>query len=112
MGADEFHQNAAEGIRHVNDQPVLVAAEAEDHAIVADEIDHRAELPLHLGGAAPPRLACDGEPDADRPFGLAVALPELLQCPAGDHLHAGNIPCHQFGDKGEVAAFLVCHGWA
>jgi hypothetical protein len=87
MRPDEFHQHAAECVRHMDDQTVLVAAEVEDHAIVADEIDRGAELPLYGTGIAPTSLARQCEPCADRSFGLRVALPELFQCPAGDHLH-------------------------
>jgi hypothetical protein len=47
MSADELHEHAAESIRHVNDQPVFVPAEIEDHSVVANEIDGVAELPLY-----------------------------------------------------------------
>jgi len=91
MGADEFHQRAAECVRHMDDQPIFVAAEVEDHAVVADEIDGRAELPLDIVRTAPARLARQREPRADRPLGLRMALPEFLQGSAGDHLHRGEI---------------------
>jgi hypothetical protein len=100
MGSNELHEQAAEPVRHVNDQSVLVATEVEDHAVVADEVNASAELPFDLVWALPARLAGDGEPDADRSLGLRVTLPEFLQRPAGDHLHARrSISCHQFGDK-------------
>jgi hypothetical protein len=50
--ADELHEHAAESIRHVNDQPVFVPAEIEDHSVVANEIDGVAELPLYLSRVA------------------------------------------------------------
>jgi hypothetical protein len=37
----------------MDDQPIFVAAEIEDHAVVADEIDSRAELTLDIVRAAP-----------------------------------------------------------
>jgi hypothetical protein len=91
MRPDEFHQHATECVRHVDDQPVLVAAEVEDHAVVADEIDRGAELPFDGIGVAPASLARQRKPCTDRPFGLRMALPELLQRPAGDHLHGNRI---------------------
>jgi hypothetical protein len=91
MCSDEFHEHAAECVGNVHDQPILVAAEVEDHAVVADEIDSRAELPLDIVRIAPPTFARQREPSADRPLGLRVALPELLQCSAGDHLHEEEI---------------------
>ena len=51
MRAHEFHQHPAEPVGHVHDQPVLVAAKIEDHAVVADEveegrtIEYKLELP-------------------------------------------------------------------
>jgi hypothetical protein len=33
----------------VNDQPIFVPAEIEDHSVVANEINGVAELPLYLG---------------------------------------------------------------
>jgi hypothetical protein len=90
VAADEFHQHAAEAVGRMHDQPVFVAAEVENQPVAADEIDGGAELPLHVGGRAPARLADDREPDADRPFRLPVALPELNQRSAGDHLHGAE----------------------
>jgi hypothetical protein len=87
MCADEFHQHSAERIGHVDDQSKFVAAEVEDHAVIADEVDRRAELSLDIVGIAPPGLARQREPRADRPLGLRMALPEVLQGSAGDHLH-------------------------
>jgi hypothetical protein len=91
VGADEFHQDAAERVRHMHDQPVLVASEVEDRPVVADEIDRSAELPLVLARIAPARPADRREPDADRNLGLRVALPERAQRSASDHLHQRQI---------------------
>ena len=44
MGSNELHEQAAEPVRHVDDQSVLVATEVEDQAVIADEIDAPAEL--------------------------------------------------------------------
>jgi hypothetical protein len=70
MGPYEFYQHAAERIRDVDNQPVLVAAEIEDCPIVADKIDGLAKLTLDVVQALPPRLGRDGVLDADRSFGL------------------------------------------
>ena len=99
MRSDEFHQRAAEGVRDVHDQPIFVAAEVEDHAVVADEINRGPELPFHIVGIAPAAFARHGEPGANRPFGLRVALPEFLEGAPGDHLHVRRLACHQFGDN-------------
>jgi hypothetical protein len=56
MGSNELHEHAAEPVRHVDDQSVLVAAEIEDHAVVANEIDGSTELPFDLVWALPARL--------------------------------------------------------
>jgi hypothetical protein len=90
MGPDEFHQHAAERVRDVDHEPVLVAAEVEYHAVIADEIDAGAVLGLDVVRRLPARPAREREPHADRPFGLRVTLPELAQGPAGDHLHVGK----------------------
>jgi hypothetical protein len=109
MGSNEFHEQAAEPVRRVHDQSVLVTAEVEDHAIATDEIDASAELTFDLVWALPARLTGDGEPDADRCLGLRVTLPEFLQRPAGNHLHGRkSIPCHQFGDKSRCQSLWLC----
>jgi hypothetical protein len=72
-------------------QPIFVAAEVKDHAVIADEIDSRAELPLDIVRIAPARLARQCEPRADRPLRLRMALPEFLQGSASDHLHRCEI---------------------
>jgi hypothetical protein len=46
MGSDELHEHSTEPVRHVHDQPVLVPPEVENRAVVADEIDATAKLPL------------------------------------------------------------------
>jgi hypothetical protein len=38
MGADELHEHAPELKRYVDDQAIFVAAEIEDHPVVAHEI--------------------------------------------------------------------------
>jgi hypothetical protein len=88
MRPDEFHQCAAEGVRDVDDQPVFVAAEVEDHPVVADEVHSCAELPLDVVGIPPAAFVCNGEPGANRTLSLRMTFPELLECAAGDHLHA------------------------
>jgi hypothetical protein len=88
MGPDEFDQHAAERVRDMRDQPILVAAEIEDHAVVADEINGRAELALDVRWTGPAGLRHHRKPSARRSLGGRVSLPELLQRPARDHLHA------------------------
>ncbi len=39
MVADKLHEKTAECEGHMDDQPIFVAAEIEDHPIVAHEID-------------------------------------------------------------------------
>ena len=67
MVADKLHEKTAECEGHVDDQPILVAAEIEDHPIVAHEIDGGPELALYLGGLprAPGRKPAQAE---RRPF--------------------------------------------
>src|SRR4029077_15110797 len=118
MGSDELHEHAAERKGNVNDQPVLVAAEIEDDAIVAHEIDGTAELPIYLGRTLPLCSGGNREPCPDRPLRMRVTCPEFLQCPTGDHLHRENISCHQFGDNPqrqggaakEAARLLIANG--
>ena len=76
MCADELHEHTAKFVRDVHDEPVFVAAQVENKAIVAHKVDRGAELPLYLVRITPSRLSRDGEPDTDGPFGLRVALPE------------------------------------
>jgi hypothetical protein len=52
----ELDKNAAELVRNVHDQPVLVAAEIEDQAVVADEIYRRTEPSLDIIRPCPTRL--------------------------------------------------------
>ena len=66
MVADKLHEKTAECEGHVDDQPILVAAEIEDHPIVADEIDGGPELALYVGGICPVRRGRNGQPCADR----------------------------------------------
>jgi hypothetical protein len=101
MGSDELHKQAAEKIGHVDDKSIFIAAQIENHAIVADKVDGRAELPFDLVRISPLLPAGDGKPYADRLLGLRVASPEFLQRPASNHLHGCEaVSCHQFGDKG------------
>jgi hypothetical protein len=53
MSANELYEHAAEGKRHMGDQPVLVASQVEDNSVVADKVDGCAELSFYLGGTAP-----------------------------------------------------------
>ena len=99
MGTDEFHEHAPERKRHVDDQPVFVAAEIEDDPVVAYEIDGAAELPLYLGWIGPLCLGGNREPGTDRSLRMRVTRPEFLQRPTGDHLHREVISCHQSGDN-------------
>src|SRR5712691_12277742 len=99
MSTDKFHQHAAKMVRDMDHEPILIAAKVEYHAVVSHEIDGRAELALDVGRAAPPCPVHDRKPGADRPFGVPVSLPELLECPAGDHLHASRLSRHQNGDN-------------
>ena len=62
MSADELHEHAAKRIGHVDDQPIFVAAEIEDHSVVAHEIDGTAELPFYVGRVGPMRLGRNREP--------------------------------------------------
>jgi hypothetical protein len=87
---NELDKDAAELIRDVHDQSVLVAAEIEDHAVVTDEIHGRTKLTFQVIRAAPTRLGRDGEPSTTRSLRLRVSLPELLECPPSDHLHKGK----------------------
>src|SRR5882724_10833170 len=85
----------------MNNQPILVAAEIENNAVVTDEIDSRTERALDIARTSPARLCDHRIPCARRTFRLLVPLPELLERSAGDHLHAGRIACHQIGDKAD-----------
>jgi hypothetical protein len=86
--SDEFHQDAAECVGHVNDQPIFVAAKVEDDAVVGNEIDSRTEFSLNVCGPLPSRPVDRSEPGTNRSFGLQVTLPERLQGAARDHLHS------------------------
>jgi hypothetical protein len=88
MRPDEFDQRATERIRDVDDQPIFVAAEVENHPVVANEVDSCAELPFDVVRISPTPFARNGEPSANWALGLRMMFPELLQRPAGDHLHA------------------------
>src|SRR5712691_3472764 len=99
MSADELHEHAAEGKRHVDDQPIFVAAEIEDDPVVAHEIDGVAELPPYLGRIRPTRLGRGSEPRPSRALGMWVTRPEFLESPKGDHLHGEALACHQSGDN-------------
>jgi hypothetical protein len=87
VSSDEFHEKPAESVRQVSNKPILVSTEVEDHAVVADKVNGTAELPFDVVWTLPSCLAGNRKPDADRPLGLRVTVPEFLQGPAGDHLH-------------------------
>ena len=90
MRSDELHQDTAECVRDVDDQPILISAEIEDDAIVADEINRRSELSFHVRGVAPLGFLRCGEPQANRLFGLRMKLPKLLESSPSDHLHSAQ----------------------
>ena len=114
MGADEFHQHAAELVGDMRDQPIFVASDVKYDAIVRYEIDDRTKGALHVGRACPPCPGHDRKPGLQRPFGRRVPLPELNQSPTSNHLHRNAIACHQIGYKREPcltpAASGVTHG--
>lgn len=87
MRADEFDKHTAEFVRDVDDQAVLVATEIKDHAVVGDEVYGRAKPTLDIARSLPPLLRHCGKPRAYGTFSLRMPLPELLECPARDHLH-------------------------
>ena len=82
MGTDELHQHARELKRYVDDQAMFVAAEIEDHPVVAHEIHRTAELSLDLGRISPLRFADSREPRPDRSLRMRVTRLEFLQRPA------------------------------
>jgi hypothetical protein len=88
MRADKFDQYATELVRDVDDQAVLIAAEIKDHAVVGDEVYGRAKPTLDIARPLPPFLRHCRKPRAYRTFSLRMPFPELLECPARDHLHA------------------------
>jgi hypothetical protein len=88
MRSDEFHQNAAERVRHVNDEPIFVSADIKYDPVVGNEIDRCAECPLYVCRALPPRSVDDSKPSSNWTFSLRVALPEHPWSAASDHLHA------------------------
>src|SRR5712691_6855403 len=99
MRSDELYQHTAERVRRVDDKTVFVAAEIENHAIVADKINSGAELAFDVIRVAPPCVGDKSEPGADRPFSLRMTLPELPERAASNHLHGTSLPCHHFGEK-------------
>jgi hypothetical protein len=66
MSTDELHEHASERKRYVDDQPVFVAAEIKDDAVVAHEIDGTSELLLYLGWICPLCFGGNREPGTDR----------------------------------------------
>jgi hypothetical protein len=76
---DELHQDALESIRDVDHQSVLVPTDVENHAIVCDEIDDSAKLPLYVVRTSPLRPADYCVPRAQISFCLRVPLPELSE---------------------------------
>jgi hypothetical protein len=82
MVADKLHEKTAECEGHVDDQPILVAAEIEDHPIVAHEIDGGPELALYLGWVRPVRRGRNGQPRAIGRPTLINETGELLPSPS------------------------------
>lgn len=79
MRADEFHQHALVGIGNMNDQPVPISGEIENHSIIAYEINGRAELLFYVGGRTPLSLGGGSVPNLHRGFRLWVPLPSLIK---------------------------------
>ncbi len=71
----------------MDDKSILVSTEIENHAVIGDEIDRRAELRLHIRRSDPDRRRNARLPVPDRGFRLRVLLPELTQRAARDNLH-------------------------
>jgi hypothetical protein len=71
----------------VDDQPIFVAANVEDHAVVTDEIDIRAEHRLDVGRPRSLRFKDGRVPYAQGYSRLRVALPKCTKRGFGDHLH-------------------------
>jgi hypothetical protein len=87
MRAHKLDQDSAERKRDMGDQPIFIAAEVKDYAVVRREIDGAAELPFYLRRIVPTRFGRNREPRTDWPFGRRVALPKFLQRPMGNDLH-------------------------
>lgn len=71
----------------MHDQAELVAADAEDHPVVADEIDARSEHGLHVDRPRPVRPADHRVPRPQRCPRLRVLLPEGPERGLRDDLH-------------------------
>ena len=87
MGSNKLHQDAAERVRSANDEPVLVPAEIENDPIITNEVGGRPKLSFDVIRSTPSPSPRHSKPCSDRTFGLRVALPELFERPASDHLH-------------------------
>jgi hypothetical protein len=94
----------------VDNQPIFVVAEIENHSVVAYEIDSTAELPLYFGLVGPMRLGRDRELRPNWAFGMWVARPKFFQRAKGDHLHGEVLPYRHQTDLDAVLAPLRLAG--
>jgi len=85
--ADKLHEKTAEGEGHMDDQPIFVAAEIEDHPVVAHEIDGAPNWRLISVGSAQCAAAAMASHARIGPSARGDA-PEIPSGPPGDHLHA------------------------
>jgi hypothetical protein len=99
MRPDELDENSFVSIRRAHDESVFIPADVEDKAVVADEIDGRSELLLHVRGTIPLGLARDRVPGSERRLGLGVLFPELPQPLPRDDLHGVLIALPNMGNK-------------
>jgi hypothetical protein len=84
----------------MDDQPIFVAADVEDQAVVGNEIDARAELLFDVGRAGPLDRRNQGVPSPQRPFGLEmIAFPEKPQRSQRDDLHCIHMARSSCGNK-------------
>ena len=74
MRADELYLHCLEFIGNTHDQPIFVATDIENQAIIGDKIDRRAELGFDIGGTGPVRLCDDSVPSPQRLLSLGLLL--------------------------------------
>lgn len=96
---EELHQNFAKSVGDVSDQAVFVAADIEDGAIIANEVNCIAEVVLDIRRSLPIGLGYARMPRSKWGLCIGISLPELAQRSPSNDLHSRWVSFRGFGGK-------------
>ncbi len=102
MRSDKLDKNTFERIGYMHDKAVFIAANVENHPVIANEINAGPKHCFHIIWCIPFSFADRQIPGGQWDLGLIMPVPEVPQRFLGDNLHDRHIALSHFGNKSNI----------